>query len=220
MDQTLKINEIFLSIQGESTHTGRVCSFVRLTGCPLRCTYCDTSYAFFEGQSQSFAQIFQALHAHGSKLVEVTGGEPLAQGNCIPFLKELCARGYEVLLETSGAYPIFKVPAEVAIIMDVKTPGSGELHRMCWDNMAALKPGLDEVKFVLCDRADFDFMLQVCAKYHLTERVTVLASPSHAKVSPEQLAQWLLEADAPLANDIRLQVQLHKTIWGAEKRGV
>ena len=218
--RTLKINETFLSVQGESTHAGRVCSFVRLTGCPLRCEYCDTEYAFFEGKSQTFDEIFSTLESYGCNLVEVTGGEPLAQKNSIAFLNELCARGYEVLLETSGAYPIFDVPKEVAIIMDVKTPGSKESARMCWDNMSALKPGLDEVKFVICNRADFDFMLKVCEQYKLPGRVTVLASPSHDKVSPQELAQWMLESSDPSAKLIRFQVQLHKYIWGKEVRGV
>ena len=216
MNGTLKINEMFLSVQGESTHVGRVCSFVRLTGCPLRCTYCDTEYAFFEGQSQTFDEVFDRLSSFGSKLVEVTGGEPLAQRNAIPFMNELVARGYEVLLETSGAYPIFDVPKEVAVIMDIKTPGSKEGGKMVWDNIGSLKPGLDELKFVVCSREDFDFAVDVSKKYKLFDRVTVLVSPSHGVVPPKDLAEWVIESRLPF----RFQVQMHKFIWGAETRGV
>jgi len=220
MENTLKINEIFFSVQGESTHAGRACAFVRLMGCPLRCQYCDTEYAFTEGKSKSFDEIFKVLESYNCQLVEVTGGEPLAQKSAIPFMKELVSRGYEVLLETSGAYPIFEVPREVAIIMDVKTPDSKENHRMFWDNMASLKSGLDEVKFVICSKNDFDYMLGICERFHLTERVTVLASPSHNQVKPADLAAWMLESPNSVARLIRMQVQLHKVLWGAEVRGV
>lgn len=216
----LKINETFLSLQGESTHAGRPCSFVRLMGCPLRCTYCDTEYAFHEGKTKTFEEIFEILKSYATPLVEVTGGEPLAQKNTIPFMKELVDRGYEVLLETSGAYPIFEVPKEVAIIMDVKTPDSKEVSKMCWDNMGSLKPGLDEVKFVICSRSDFDFMLQICEKYQLLGRHTVLVSPSFGKVLPKDLANWVLEAGEIVRSNIRMQLQMHKIIWGAEVRGV
>jgi 7-carboxy-7-deazaguanine synthase len=212
---TLYVNEIFFSLQGESTHAGRPCAFVRLMGCPLRCSYCDTEYAFYEGRKKSFAEVLEVLASYPSKLVELTGGEPLAQKNSIPFMHELVSQGYEVLLETSGAIPIFNVPKEVAVIMDVKTPGSREQHRMVWDNMAALKPGLDEVKFVVCSREDFEFAEKVCEQYKLLERVTVLVSPSFSQVSPADLASWVIESGKPY----RMQVQMHKTIWG-EKRGV
>jgi 7-carboxy-7-deazaguanine synthase len=216
----LKINETFLSLQGESTFAGRPCSFIRLMGCPLRCTYCDTEYAFHEGKNKSFDEVFEILEDYGTPLVEVTGGEPLAQKNCIPFLQELVQNGYEVLLETSGAYPIFQVPKEVAIIMDIKTPGSGELAKMCWDNMGVLKAGLDEIKFVICSRADFDFMLQICEKYKLLGKHTVLLSPSHGKLPAKDLAAWILESGESLRSHVRMQLQMHKLIWGEEVRGV
>lgn len=215
MEERLKVNEIFFSIQGESTHAGRPCAFVRLMGCPLRCTYCDTEYAFFEGVGKSFTEIFAELKQFPTRLVEVTGGEPLAQPNVYPFMKKLGEAGYEVLLETSGAFPIEKVPAHVKIIMDVKTPGSGELKRHHWDNMGFLKPGLDEVKFVLSDRADFDFAVDVSRKYGLLDKVTVLLSPSYGKLELAALADWILASGLPF----RMQTQMHKSIWG-EKRGV
>jgi 7-carboxy-7-deazaguanine synthase len=216
VNRTLHINEIFLSIQGESTHAGRPCAFVRLMGCPLRCSYCDTEYAFNEGARKSFDEVFKVIETYSTNLVEVTGGEPLAQPNAIAFLNELVQRNFEVLLETSGAYPIFKVPAEVAIILDIKTPGSGEKHRVHWDNMGALKPGLDEVKFVVCDRGDFDYAVEVCKQYGLLEKHTVLLSPSHGKLEPKLVAEWILESKLAF----RLQLQVHKYIWGAETRGV
>jgi len=212
----LAIHETFLSIQGESTHSGRPCSFVRLMGCPLRCGYCDTEYAFFEGKKQSFDEIFATLENYGCKLVEVTGGEPLAQPNCIPFMGELVERGYEVLLETSGAFPLSDVPQAVKIIMDVKTPGSGEEARNRWSNLEILKTGLDEVKFVICSKADFDWSCQVAKDHKLFDRVTVLASPSFNQVSYRELADWVLESRLPW----RMQIQLHKHIWAPETRGV
>ena len=216
MTQTLKIHETFLSLQGESSHAGRVCSFVRLMGCPLRCKWCDTEYAFYDGKTKSFDELFATLAGYGSKLVEVTGGEPLAQTNCIPFLQELGTRGYEVLLETSGALAIDKVPSHVKIIMDLKAPGSGEQARNHWDNIAFLKPGIDEVKIVVADRADFDFAVNVERQYKLTDRFTTLISPVHGKVSLEEVSNWIIESKIPF----RFQVQLHKYIWGAEAKGV
>lgn len=218
-ERELKINETFLSLQGESTHAGRACAFVRLMGCPLRCTYCDTEYAFHQGKTKTFDEIFAILKSYDTPLVEVTGGEPLAQKNAIPFMRELVDRGYEVLIETSGAYPIFQIPKEVAIIMDVKTPGSSEVGRMFWDNMASLKPGLDEVKFVITSKDDFVFMQQICEKYRLLGRHTVLLSPSHGVVAPKDLAQWILDAGPEMRAGARMQMQMHKLIWG-EVRGV
>jgi len=212
----LKINEIFYSIQGESTHAGRPCAFVRLMACPLRCTYCDTEYAFYEGKTKSFDEIFEVLKSYPTKLVEVTGGEPLAQPNAIPFMEELLARGYEVLIETSGALPIQSIPAAVKVIMDLKTPGSGEVARNHWDNMAYLKPGLDEVKFVICNREDFNFAVEKSAQYKLFDKVTVLASPSHKDLKPMDLAEWVLESGLPF----RMQLQLHKYVWSQDTRGV
>jgi 7-carboxy-7-deazaguanine synthase len=225
--RSLAINEIFLSVQGESTHAGRVCAFVRLMGCPLRCTYCDTEYAFHEGKRKFFDEIFAVLKSYDTKLVEVTGGEPLAQPNTVPFLSELAAKGYEVLLETSGAYSILELPPEVKVILDVKTPGSGESARQFWDNLGALKAGRDEVKFVVTSRDDFDYAVDVAERYRLFERgITTLVSPAHpvagkegaagAGLTPRELAEWVVAS----RRDFRYQVQLHKYIWGAEVRGV
>jgi 7-carboxy-7-deazaguanine synthase len=212
----LKINEIFFSIQGESSHVGKPCAFVRLMGCPLRCGYCDTAYAFTEGKSTSFEEIFAVLATFPTRLVEVTGGEPLAQSGSVLLMQELVQRGYDVLLETSGALPIAEVPREVHVIMDVKTPGSSEVSKMHWDNMAYLKPGLDEVKFVICSKEDFDFAVAVCKQYALDDRFTVLLSPSFGVVPYKTLAEWILAS----GKNFRMQIQLHKEIWGAEVRGV
>ena len=212
----LRVNEIFNSIQGESTHAGRPCAFVRLMGCPLRCTYCDTEYAFHEGVTKSFDEVFDILGVYGTPLVELTGGEPLAQPNAFRFLQECVERGYEMLVETSGAYSIEKVPAEVKVILDIKTPGSGELRRMHWDNMAHLKSGLDEVKFVVTNREDFDFAVETARLHRLFERVTVLVSPAHNVVEPQDLAQWVIDSKLPF----RMQLQMHKYIWGKDTRGV
>jgi 7-carboxy-7-deazaguanine synthase len=214
--RTLRVNEIFHSIQGESTFAGRACSFVRLMGCPLRCTYCDTEYAFHEGQTRTFEEIFATLESYGTKLVELTGGEPLAQKHSVAFLEEACARGYELMLETSGAFPILNVPAGVKIILDIKTPGSGEMKRNHWDNLGNLKPGVDEIKFVVTSREDFDFACEVSRSRRLFDRHVVLLSPSHQQVAPKDLVEWMLESRLPF----RFQVQLHKYVWGAEVRGV
>lgn len=212
----LKINEIFFSIQGESSHAGRPCAFVRLSGCPLRCTYCDTEYAFYEGKMLDFASIIQTLRTFPTQLVEVTGGEPLAQPACSQFIDTLIAEGFEVLIETSGAFAISKLNPKLKIILDVKTPGSGEQSKNHWDNMGSLKPGLDEVKFVLTSKDDFVFAENICEQYKLFEKVTVLASPSHDKVKPVEIADWILKSGKPF----RMQVQMHKYIWGSEARGV
>ena len=213
--RSLRVNEIFNSIQGESSFAGRPCAFVRLMGCPLRCTYCDTEYAFHEGVTKTFDEIFAVLDSYGTRLVELTGGEPLAQPNAIPFLQECEDRGFELMLETSGAFSIHQVPKSVKIILDIKTPGSNESHRNLWDNMGALKAS-DEVKFVVTSRADFDYAVGVATERKLFERCTVLVSPSHGQVSPKDLAQWVIDSKLPF----RFQLQMHKYIWGAEVRGV
>ncbi len=215
MAHRLKINEIFFSIQGESTHAGRPCAFVRLMGCPLRCTYCDTTYAFTEGATRTFEEILSELKKFPTRLVEVTGGEPLAQAPVLDFMQELLREGYEVLLETSGAYPIEKVPEAVKIIMDVKGPSSGEMGRNLWDNMGHLKKGRDEVKFVIGSRADFDFATEVTDRYKLFDKATVLLSPTFEALPLQSLAEWILASGQPF----RFQTQMHKAIWG-EKRGV
>ncbi|MBT9612795.1 MAG: 7-carboxy-7-deazaguanine synthase QueE [Burkholderiales bacterium] len=206
---TLRVTEIFLSLQGESSRVGLPTVFVRLTGCPLRCGYCDTEYAFTGGETMTLDAILNRvadLHAH---YVCVTGGEPLAQKNCTDLLAALCDAGYSVSLETSGALDISAVDARVSRIVDVKTPGSGEVEKNRWANIAALSPG-DEVKFVLCDATDYQWAKQVLAEHHLTEKCPVLFSPVHGQLEPGQLADWILRDQLP----VRLQVQLHKILWG------
>lgn len=216
MSTRLKINEIFFSVQGESTHAGRPCVFVRLSGCPLRCTYCDTAYAFYEGDQREIDDIIAEVRRHPCQLVEITGGEPLAQKNCVPLAQRLVSLGFEVLIETSGAYDVSVLPPEVSVILDIKTPGSGELKKMHWDNMGALRAGQDEVKFVICNRADFDFAIETARQYRLFDRVTVLCSAEFGKLPMKDLAQWILDSGLPF----RMQTQLHKFIWGPEVRGV
>jgi 7-carboxy-7-deazaguanine synthase len=216
VEKSLKINEIFFSIQGESTHAGRPCAFVRLSGCPLRCSYCDTEYAFYEGQVLTFDSIIQKLKAYPTNLVEVTGGEPLAQKETKDFLSELCSKNFEVLLETSGAISIEGVDKKVTIILDVKTPSSGERQKHKDSNIELLKPFKDEVKFVIGDKNDFEFMESYCREFRLLERHTVLISPTWGKVELKTLADWILSSGKPF----RLQTQLHKYIFGPDKKGV
>src|SRR5829696_3538917 len=174
----LRITEIFLSIQGESSHAGRPCSFVRLTGCPMRCVWCDSEYTFTGGEKITFEDIFAKLEEFGCKLVEVTGGEPLAQKNVFPFITELCDKGYEVLIETGGFVSTEQVDQRAKIILDVKCPASGEVERNHWPNLERLRPDKDEVKFVITDLADFEFARDVIEKYSLTERAKeILISP-------------------------------------------
>jgi 7-carboxy-7-deazaguanine synthase len=207
----LKITEVFLSLQGESSRVGLPSVFVRLTGCPLRCQYCDTAYAFQGGQWRSVPQLVDEVAAFGVRHVCVTGGEPLAQKNCLPLLVALCDAGYSVSLETSGAMDISGVDARVSRIVDVKTPDSGELAKNRWQNLALLTPQ-DELKFVICSRADYDWAKGVLDEYQLPARVPVLFSPSHQQVDPRVLADWIVEDRLP----VRMQVQLHKLLWGVE----
>jgi 7-carboxy-7-deazaguanine synthase len=211
----LRINEIFYSIQGESTHSGRPCVFVRLTGCPLRCNYCDTEYAFYEGRWMDIIAVLAEVRAHPARLVEVTGGEPLAQPAVIDLMRRLLDAGYEVLLETSGAYSVADVPAGVCKIVDLKTPDSGEMERNDWSNLSLLGPR-DEVKFVIQSRRDYEWARDVLHTHRLAERVQVLFSPAWESPARAELAQWLL-ADALPA---RLQLQLHKILWPGVERGV
>jgi 7-carboxy-7-deazaguanine synthase len=212
----LTISEIYLSVQGESTHVGRPCVFVRLTACNLRCAWCDTPYAFTGGRKQSVADVWRDVEALGVPLVEITGGEPLLQPDVHPLMAGLVERGYEVLLETGGHMPIAGVPAGVVRIVDVKCPASGEAARMHWPNLDQLRPR-DEVKFVIQDRADFDYAADVIARYELGGRVTaVLLSPVHGVLPPERLVRWTLESRLPA----RVQLQAHKYIWPPETRGV
>jgi 7-carboxy-7-deazaguanine synthase len=211
----LTVNEIFYSIQGEGTRAGRPCVFVRLTGCPLRCVYCDTAYAFSEGRRRSGDEIVAEIEGYPCRLVELTGGEPLAQPDAFPFLSRLADRGFEVLVETSGHILLDRLDPRVTVIMDVKTPGSGENHRLEWRNLDLLKPN-DEVKFVIKDRADFEWSRAVVRERGLGGRGTVLFSPSHGVLSPADLARWILDDGLP----VRLQVQLHKYLWPGVERGV
>ncbi|ODS53745.1 MAG: 7-carboxy-7-deazaguanine synthase [Acidobacteria bacterium SCN 69-37] len=212
----LTVFEIYLSIQGESTHTGRPCVFVRLAACNLRCTWCDTPYAFTGGTKQSVDQVLDEIRALDCRLVELTGGEPLLQPDAIPLMERLVADGFEVLLETGGHMPLDRVPDPVVAIVDVKCPGSGEADTMHWPNLDQLSPH-DEVKFVIRDRADFDYARQVIARHHLAGRVAaILFSPVFGVLPPADLAGWILEAHTP----VRLQLQTHKYIWDPAARGV
>lgn len=211
---TLKIHEIFHSIQGESSRIGLPTTFVRLTGCPMRCVYCDTAYAFSGGSNMSLTDIMLKVAELGAPYVTVTGGEPLAQKKCHGLLTALCDAGYSVSLETGGAMDILAVDPRVSVILDIKTPGSGELEKNLWSNLALLKAS-DEVKFVLCDRSDYDWAKQQLAEHKLNETCPVIFSPVYSQVNPSDLAAWLLADKLP----VRMQVQLHKILWG-EKPGV
>jgi 7-carboxy-7-deazaguanine synthase len=212
----LTINEIFHSIQGESTHSGRPCVFVRLTACDLRCSWCDTPYAFTEGSKMSVDDVARTVDEFGCDLVELTGGEPLLQKDVYPLMQRLLDAGRTVMVETGGHLSIEKVPQQVIRIVDVKCPGSGEAARNHWDNLALLSPH-DEVKFVIRDRVDYEYARDVVTKYGLVARTAaVLFSPVHGVLASKDLAEWIL-ADR-LA--VRLQLQAHKYIWGAEVRGV
>jgi 7-carboxy-7-deazaguanine synthase len=213
----LRITEIFLSIQGESSHAGRPCSFVRLTGCPMRCVWCDSEYTFTGGERISFSDIFTKLDAFGCNLVEVTGGEPLAQKAVFPFITELCDKGYEVLIETGGFVSTESVDDRAKIILDVKCPASGEAERNHWPNLERLRPDKDEVKFVVADMADWEFSKQIIGEYDLIDRTKeVLISPVHDIKNLVEIA----EAVAKSKLKVRLNLQLHKYIWGADVHGV
>jgi len=208
----LRVTEIFHSIQGESSRVGLPTVFVRLTGCPLRCVWCDTEYAFGGGESLSIADIGQRVAAFDCATVCVTGGEPLAQNNCLPLLAALCDAGYSVSLETSGALDIGGVDPRVARIVDLKAPGSGEQAKNRWENLDLLTTH-DEVKFVLASREDYDWAVSACRQRRLFERCPVLFSPVPGQLDAAQLAQWILDDRLPL----RLQLQLHKLLWGSSK---
>ena len=210
---TLRINEIFYSIQGESSRIGMPTVFVRLTGCPMRCTYCDTAYSFHEGQQQEIEEVIQEIKKFDTNYVTVTGGEPLAQKNCIDLMNQLCELGYQVSLETGGALDIKDVHAKVKIILDVKTPKSNEDKNNFWPNLANIRAN-DEIKFVIQDYEDFSWSMDIIEKYQLNQN-QILFSPVYNVLANKQLAEWILKHQL----NVRLQLQLHKILWG-EKKGV
>jgi 7-carboxy-7-deazaguanine synthase len=210
-DTRLRVTEIFYSLQGESLTVGVPTVFIRLTGCPLRCGYCDTEYAFHGGQWIHIAEILKQVATYQTPYVTVTGGEPLAQKSCTVLLSALCDAGYEVSLETSGALDISKVDDRVVKVMDLKTPGSGEMERNRFENLEFLTPH-DQVKFVICDRQDYDWSKQCVVNCDLSARCEVLFSPSYGQLTPTQLAEWILQDRLA----VRFQLQLHKVLWGEE----
>jgi 7-carboxy-7-deazaguanine synthase len=216
METVLTINEIFHSIQGESTHTGRPCVFVRLTACDLRCSWCDTPYAFTEGQKMTIDDVLDRVEEYGCDLVEITGGEPLLQSDVYPLMNQLLAAGKTVMVETGGHRSIKDVPSGVIRIVDVKCPGSGESATNHWENLGLLTPH-DEVKFVIADRTDYEFAKDVVVRHRLLDcAAAVLFSPVHGVLASRDLAAWILEDRL----SVRLQLQAHKYIWDANTRGV
>jgi 7-carboxy-7-deazaguanine synthase len=212
----LTVNEIFHSIQGESTRAGDRCVFVRLTACDLRCSWCDTPYAFYEGRKMSADDVMSTIEGYGCPLVEITGGEPLLQDGVYELMDRLLAAGHTVLLETGGHRPIDRVPPEVVKIVDVKCPGSGEAEKTDWSNLDRLASH-DEVKFVVRDRADYEFACDVVARLQLSSRVAaILFSPVHGELDPKTLSEWVIADRLP----VRVQLQLHKLIWSPTTRGV
>jgi len=209
--QRLRIAEIFHSLQGEARDVGWPTVFVRLTGCPLRCVWCDTAYAFHGGEWREIASIIDEVKAYGARHVCVTGGEPLAQKRCLDLLTQLCDAGFNVSLETSGALDVSGVDARVARVVDLKAPGSGEVARNLWSNLDVLE-AKDQIKFVLADRADYDWARTVVQERAVAQRCDVLFSPVHGKLTPRELADWILADRLP----VRMQVQLHKILWGEE----
>jgi len=213
----LRVTEIFRSIQGESTHAGRPCTFIRLTGCPMRCTWCDSEYTFTGGEHISIDDVLAQVHDFDCRLVEVTGGEPLAQRESFDLIRRLCDAGYEVLVETGGYVSTADLDQRAKVILDVKCPASGEAERNHWPNLKRLRPDLDEVKFVVADRADCEFARSVVREYDLENLArSILISPAWEQIDLQELANWIVESGL----DARMQLQLHKYIWGPEARGV
>jgi len=213
----LRVTEIFRSIQGESTHAGRPCTFVRLTGCPMRCVWCDSEYTFSGGEHFSIEEVMTRVRDFGCRLVEVTGGEPLAQKEAFPLITQLCDEGFEVLIETGGFFSTEKVDPRAKIILDIKCPASGEEPRNHWPNLKRLRPELDEIKFVVANRADWEFARSTIERYDLTRCAkAVLISPAWGEIDLKELADWIAESGL----EIRMQLQLHKYIWGPDARGV
>ena len=213
----LRVTEIFRSLQGESTHAGRPCAFVRLTGCPMRCVWCDSEYTFTGGHSMSVAEVMDQVRAFGCQLVEITGGEPLAQLESQTLIRRLCDEGYEVLIETGGYVSTAEVDERAHIILDVKCPASGEEARNHWPNLSRLRPDKDEVKFVIANRADWNYARGIIARYELESRArAVLISPVWDEINLREMADWISASGL----NVRMQLQMHKQIWGAEARGV
>lgn len=210
-DAQLRITEIFFSLQGETSRVGLPTVFVRLTGCPLRCSYCDTSYAFTGGSSVALTEILEQVAQYSPRYVTVTGGEPLAQKNCLKLLEMLCDAGYSVSLETGGALDIGEVDARVMRVVDIKTPASGEVAKNRWENLELLSRH-DEIKFVLCNEDDYRWACGILAQYRLAERCEVLFSPAQGTLDPADLAEWILRDRLP----VRFQLQLHKILWNNE----
>lgn len=213
----LRVTEIFHSIQGESTHAGRLCTFVRLTGCPMRCVWCDSEYTFSGGEHMPLEEVMARVREFGCNLVEVTGGEPLAQTEALMLIRTLCDEGYEVLIETGGYVSTEKVDPRAKVILDVKCPGSGEHERNHWPNLDRLRADKDEVKFVIANRSDWDFASDIISRYSLEDRAkAILISPAWDQIDLKEMAAWILNSGL----NVRLQLQLHKYIWGPEARGV
>jgi 7-carboxy-7-deazaguanine synthase len=211
----LHVTEIFHSIQGESSHAGRPCVFVRLSGCNLRCTWCDTAYAFERGRPMEVGDVLDAVEKYGCRLIEVTGGEPLLQPDAVPLMERLIAKGYEVLLETGGSLPIGDVPDGVKRILDIKCPGSGHAGDNLWENLEQLREG-DEIKFVLADRKDYEWAAEQIGSRGLAGRCPLIFMPVHEALDPGEIARWIMEDKLP----VRVQVQLHKILWPDGERGV
>ena len=213
----LRVTEIFHSIQGESTHAGRPCTFVRLTGCPMRCTWCDSEYTFTGGDHFTIEQIMQKVRDFGCRLVEVTGGEPLAQREAFELIRQLCDEAYEVLIETGGYVSTAEVDARAKVILDIKCPASGEAQRNDWSNLERLRADQDEVKFVIADASDWEFAKEIIEQYELEKRTNaILISPAWGLIDLQELAKWITESGL----NLRMQLQLHKYIWGADVHGV
>ncbi len=215
LSATLKINEIYLSLQGESTWAGLPCVFVRLTGCSLRCVWCDTAYAFYEGQEKNLEDILSQVDSYVIKLVEITGGEPLEQEGVYPLMETLIRKGFQVLLETSGGADLGRVPRQVVKIMDLKCPGSGMESRNLWENLGKLIPGQDEIKFVIRDRVDYDWSKGIVLGRGLPGKFDILFSAVYKTLKPSDLAEWITVDRLP----VRFQLQMHKYVWPDETKG-
>lgn len=211
----LKVNEIYYSVQGESSKAGLPCIFVRLTYCNLRCSYCDTEYAFYEGNDFSIDTIIEQIKKYNCKLVEITGGEPLVQEECLPLMEKLCDMGYEVMIETGGSLPIEKIDERVSVIMDLKCPSSKMMQKNRYENINHLK-AIDEVKFVIGTREDYDWCKKIIKEYNLSEKCHILFSVVFGQLKPIDLVNWILEDNLP----VRFQLQMHKIIWEPTKKGV